>query len=217
MPEALTASAPVWRARSMSTSGPSASRTTRWAASLAGVFMPAGASLDYFVHGNEVMLSFLPLRLLCALLLTVLLAGAASTGPDTRYYRVLGPLVMPCASLSIAWMIYMTDGAVSPYYAGLNLVMLGSAILLRWTFGGQRPDVLSHARRLCAGHLAARPVAEPGSFSTISTSSLSPASSSLAGSWLYNNIRRSEFDLRYRLDENRAELEAVQSKAAGAG
>jgi signal transduction histidine kinase len=110
-------------------------------------------------------------------------------------------------------MIYTTDGAVSPYYAGLNLVMLGSAILLRWTVGGQRPDVLSHARRLSAGHLLHGPVDQSGGFSsTISTSSLSPASSSLAGSWQYNNIRRSEFDLRYRLDQNRTELEASNQK-----
>ena len=44
-------------------------RNARVCCVIAGIFMPAGASLDYFVYGWEDMVEFLPVRLLCAVLL----------------------------------------------------------------------------------------------------------------------------------------------------
>ena len=134
MPEALTASAASLERSFDEYERPIRVANAKVCCIVAGVFMPAGLVLDLYVHGKEVMLSFLPYRLLCSLLLGVLWL-ALHYRPDTRYYRVLGHLVALLPLLSIAWMIYTTDGAASSYYAGLNLVNLGSAILLRWTFG----------------------------------------------------------------------------------
>src|SRR5213075_1525181 len=50
-----------------------------------------------------------------------------------RSYRAIGSLVALLPMFSISWMIYRIQGGASPYYAGLNLVMVGAAILLRWT------------------------------------------------------------------------------------
>ena len=36
--------------------------------------------------------------------------------------------------LSICWMIALTDGGNSVYYAGLNIVLVGLSLLLRWNF-----------------------------------------------------------------------------------
>src|SRR5438128_10609435 len=103
---------------------------------LAFIFMPAGASLDYFVyrdfHGRHLVLPFFAARLVCsALLATVGLV--LHFKPHVRNYRLLGLSVALLPLFFISGMIYWTEGAASPYYAGLNLVMLGAAILLRWT------------------------------------------------------------------------------------
>src|SRR5262249_20196390 len=98
---------------------------------LAFVFMPAGASLDFFVYRDKVP-EFLLLRLLCSLLLGFIWC-ALHFRPDLKIFRALGMFVALLPLGFISWMIYKTDGSASPYYAGLNLVMLGAAILLRWT------------------------------------------------------------------------------------
>ena len=98
---------------------------------LAVVFMPAGASLDYFVYEYVVMLRLLPLRFLGAAVDGLLLVWLYLS-PDSRFYRALGLGAMFVPVVCIAWMIYLTEGAVSPYYAGLNLVMLASAVVMRW-------------------------------------------------------------------------------------
>src|SRR4051794_29538003 len=98
---------------------------------LAGVFMPAGATLDYFTHGWDVMLTLLPSRIVCAVLLGAIWV-VFHLRPQTKFYRVLGFSVAFLPLLSITWMIYDLGGATSTYYAGLNLILLGSAILLRW-------------------------------------------------------------------------------------
>jgi hypothetical protein len=102
---------------------------------LAFIFMPAGATLDYFVYnspGHSHLFEFLKLRLLCSALLGVIWF-CLHKGIGLRFYRVLGFFVAFLPMAFISWMIYATDGPNSPYYAGLNLVMLGAAILLRWT------------------------------------------------------------------------------------
>src|SRR5271155_302219 len=98
---------------------------------LAFLFMPLGASLDYFVYPDRVP-QFFKLRIVCSLLLGGIF-GLLHFRPHIRIYRVLGSLVALLPLFFISWMIYDTEGAQSPYYAGLNLVMLGAAILLRWT------------------------------------------------------------------------------------
>jgi signal transduction histidine kinase len=211
MPEALTASAASLERSFDEYERPIRVANAKVCCIVAGVFMPAGLVLDLYVHGKEVMLSFLPYRLLCSLLLGVLWL-ALHYRPDTRYYRVLGHLVALLPLLSIAWMIYTTDGAVSSYYAGLNLVNLGSAILLRWTFGD---SALIFFLTLVAYVLATwlhGPVANPGLYFNNLYFLVVTGIFIVAGSWLYNNIRLSEFHLRYRLDENRAELEASNQK-----
>jgi signal transduction histidine kinase len=186
-------------------------RNYKLGAMLAGIFMPAGASLDFFMYGLEQTKSFFSVRVFSA----VLLAGvwlALHYFPNTPHYRHLGRLVALLPLAAISWMIYIKDGAISPYYAGLNLIMLGSAILLRWTVAD---SVLIFGLTL-ATYMAA--VVLHGEFSLhglffnniyflIVTGIFI-----IAGSWYYNIIRQSEFQLRYRLDANRAELEESNQK-----
>ncbi|MFO1482372.1 MAG: ATP-binding protein [Verrucomicrobiaceae bacterium] len=186
-------------------------RNYKLGALLAGIFMPAGASLDFFMYDWEQALGFFPARVFSAVLLALVWL-ALHFLPGTRYYRLLGFSVALIPLLAISWMIYSRDGAASPYYAGLNLVMLGSAILLRWS---SEDSVLIFLLTFAA-YLAATMVHGPVAFRGLFFNNLYflfvTGVFIIAGSWYYNSIRRSEFQLRYRLDENRAELEASNQK-----
>ncbi len=56
------------------------------------------------------------------------------TGLGRKFYRFQGILLLLLPSATIAWMIYKTSGAASPYYAGLTLVLMVLAVVLDWTF-----------------------------------------------------------------------------------
>jgi signal transduction histidine kinase len=98
---------------------------------LALVLMPAGITLDFFVYPEELGALFLS-RMLCDAGVLVILA-LLFTGFGARHIRVLGIAwaLLPCAAIS--WMIFHTEGVASPYYAGLNLVIIAVSLLMPWT------------------------------------------------------------------------------------
>jgi signal transduction histidine kinase len=186
---------------------------------LAFIFMPAGASLDYFVYPHNVWTShlstnFLALRLLCSALLAAIGLGLHFR-PKTNYYRVLGSLVALLPLFSIAWMIYVTQGGASPYYAGLNIVMLGAALLLRWTlFDSIVVFLLSIAAYLAACTFPGPhgPIPHSGIFFNNFYFLFVTGVFIITGSWFYNEIRFREFSLRFELDQNRRQLEESNQK-----
>ncbi|BCU75473.1 ATP-binding protein [Luteolibacter sp. LG18] len=104
----------------------------RRAAVLAGLFMLAGSILDWVVF-PEFAWQFLALRAVSSLLLGVvffLLSRADVSRPPEWISQAIPGL----PTLAICAMIAMTRGGDSLYYAGLNLVLLGLSILLRWSF-----------------------------------------------------------------------------------
>jgi signal transduction histidine kinase len=186
-------------------------RNYKLGAMLAGIFMPAGALCDYFMYGWSQTMIFFPVRIFSAVLLA-LVWTALHCLPGTRYYRYLGFSVALIPLLAISWMIYVKDGATSPYYAGLNLVMLGSALLLRWTL---EDSILIFVLNFVA-YLAAAVMSGPYALQGLFFNNLYFLSVTgvfiVVGSWYYNSIRFSEFKLRHDLDRNRAELEASNQK-----
>ena len=95
------------------------------------ILMPAGAVLDYFVYRKHFAF-FLVLRLVCAA------CGAAvwlilRTRLKEKFDRLLCLVVGLTPAFFMCWMIYATEGAVSTYYAGLNLVLLGVSFIVRWS------------------------------------------------------------------------------------
>ncbi|MEY2427640.1 MAG: hypothetical protein QOJ40_525 [Verrucomicrobiota bacterium] len=183
---------------------------------LALIFMPGGASLDYFVFRDgpfhDKVLPFLELRLLCSLLLGGIWA-LLHFKPHLRVYRVLGLMVAVLPLVFIAWMIYDTAGAASPYYAGLNVVMLGAALLLRWTLLDSIVIfALSVVFYLAACFLSRAPVPHNGIFFNNFYFLFVTGVFIVTGSWFYNQIRFREFALRFELDQNREMLEASNQK-----
>src|SRR6185437_3652468 len=99
--------------------------------------VPAALSLDYFVY-PELLGALLKSRLLCNLaLLPCYLMLFTRYGP--RNLSWLGNLWLMAPMLVICWMIYASEGANSPYYAGLNLVMLAGCLLT--TYNARRATV----------------------------------------------------------------------------
>jgi signal transduction histidine kinase len=187
-------------------------RNYKLGALLAGIFVPAGATLDFFTHGWDTTVTLLPNRIICGVLLGAIWL-ALHFHPDTKRYRLLGFGVAGLPLLSISWMIYELGGASSTYYAGLNLIMLGSAILLRWTLmDSVIIVVLTLASYLIACFMRGGVMSDSGVFFNNIYFLLVTGVFLVAGSWYYNGVRRSEFDLRWRLDQNRAELEASNRK-----
>ena len=107
-------------------------RNYRFCGVLAAIFMLLGTSLDWVVYRWEGVISFIGLRIISAIVL-IALSVVLLTPWGTKLNRILGLCMSIPPIASIAWMIYAKEGADSPYYAGLNLVMLGGAILMRWS------------------------------------------------------------------------------------
>jgi len=177
---------------------------------LALIFMPAGGSLDYFVY-HEHLPDFLKLRLLCSGLLA-LIWFLFQTGIGIRFYRFLGFLVAFLPLAFISWMIKATDGPNSPYYAGLNLVMLGAAILLRWTLLDSILVFVFSLGTYLAACLSSKAPSSPGIFFNNFYFLFVTGVFIITGSWFYNRIRQREFALRYELDRNRQQLQETNRK-----
>ncbi|HUA67867.1 MAG TPA: HAMP domain-containing sensor histidine kinase, partial [Candidatus Saccharimonadales bacterium] len=177
---------------------------------MAFIFMPAGASLDYFVCPSNLG-EFLLARLLCSALLA-LIWGLLQSRVGIKFYRFLGFLVAFLPMAFISWMIYQTEGPNSPYYAGLNLVMLGAALLLRWTFFDSILVFLLSIATYTAACLLNGKASESGAFFNNIYFLFVTGCFIITGSWFYNRIRFREFVLRYQLDKSRHELEETNRK-----
>src|SRR5678815_3712257 len=95
------------------------------------VLMPAGVILDRFKYYDAFWL-FLNLRILCSALIGVFwLVVRSPTGRE--HHRLLGIILALIPAAFISLMIWFKDGAASPYYAGLNLVLLVVGFILHWT------------------------------------------------------------------------------------
>ena len=97
------------------------------------VLMPAGVFVDHYVYPAAVGF-FFQLRL-CAAFLALGLWGLLHTEFSKKITWFLSLTIALIPSFFICWMIYATDGKDSPYYAGLNLVLLAIALVMRWSVG----------------------------------------------------------------------------------
>src|SRR5258708_6419405 len=86
--------------------------------SLAMLLVPACIGLDYFVYPQLAWPMF-KARLWCDLaMLPCFLTLFTARGQKRVRWLDSAPLLL--AALAVCWMIYLAEGAASPYYAGLN-------------------------------------------------------------------------------------------------
>ena len=173
------------------------------------LLMPLGTFLDYFVYREDLSL-FLELRLLCSLLIAVFWAIVV-TPFGHKHPRKLGVLLAMFPSFFISWMIYVTEGSRSPYYAGLNLVLLLIGFVLYWTLTESLVAVslvMLMYIIACALHGDVSRVAFANNLYFLALTGVIV----VTGSYVHSRWRFREFVLRYELDQNRKALEESNQK-----
>ncbi|MCP5501998.1 MAG: hypothetical protein H7A25_19000 [Leptospiraceae bacterium] len=100
---------------------------------LAGTLVPIFFVLDYFVVSKQKLLMFLGLRLFFTLVAMVQVVILKKTKPG-NYSFIHGYIASFTVSFVIVWMTVLLGGFNSAYYAGLNLVMVATNLILPWEF-----------------------------------------------------------------------------------
>ena len=188
---------------------------------IAMVLVPACIGLDYFAYPTLLGRIFVS-RMICDLfLLLPFLALYTSWGVSHIRLLANAPPLVPC--ITICWMIYATEGVFSPYYAGLNLVLVGVILLVPYT--------LREAGLICAIVVVCYAVACVLHRKFTPTGKLHTATESTVSSFVnniyflgattvialaachYTSLRRfQEFRLRFELDANNRELGSTLKK-----
>ncbi len=175
----------------------------RLAAALALVFMLAGSTLDFVVL-RDFALTFFIIRLVCALMLGGVLAALQKVRHG-RPLILLGHLVALLPLVAILIMMDYTEGGDSTYYAGLNLVLVGASVLLRW----RTKDSIANAT-MCVGGYCVVALRHAGEGRVVFNNFyflFVTAVFACTGTWYYNRLRLNEYRLRHELETNRRELE----------
>ncbi len=183
------------------------------------LLMPAGVVLDRAVYPGQ-WASFLVARFLCSVLIASFLR-VLITPFGRRNYRFFGVTLFMLPASFIAWMILASrdsvvsvGGAASPYYAGLNLVMLVLAFVLHWTFW----ESFCAAVLVIVLYAAAAALAHGGIMANFGlfVNNLYFLTLTgiivITGSYFHSKTRYREFAFRYELDKSKKALEESNQK-----
>src|SRR5688500_12165778 len=179
--------------------------TGKIGAALVVFLMPPGIVLDWFVYPDHVV-PFLFIRLFGSAL-GALLWFLHTTSFGQKHIHWFGLPTPLAPAFCVAWMIYLTEGPASPYYAGLNLVLLAVSVVLRWNI----IESLLVVAGVTLMYLAAC-IAQSGSFQItpdlvnnlyflILTGIIV-----VTGNSFFNRLRFREFLLTYELEKNKQQL-----------
>ncbi len=185
-------------------------RKTRLGSLLGIVLVPLFNLLDHFAYPQK-QWSFLLARLVCAGLMAVLYP-VLGTRFGRKYYRMQGVLILLAPSATIAWMISDTEGAASPYYAGLILVLMVLAVVLDWTFWQSVVCVVLVWLLFVAACLPTINHANQGAFINNLFFLVSTGITIIVGAFYHSRIRISEFLSRCQIDKSRCALEFTNNK-----
>jgi len=169
------------------------------------VLVPSFAILDYSIY-RDLAEEFLKVRFACSALIAAFLS-LLLTPFGRKHYRFFAVTLVLLPGSAISYMIYRCpDGAASPYYAGLNLVLLMTGFVLRWTFR----DSLVAVSLVFAEYLAACRLHGPfairehvvNNFYFLGATGIIVAT----GNYFFSQFRYREFALRFELKENEQQL-----------
>jgi|LakMenEpi03Aug12_release.lakeMendotaPanAssembly.Ray.scaffolds.fasta_scaffold46349_3 signal transduction histidine kinase len=178
----------------------------RRAATLAAVFMIGGWLMDRVVF-PEHMWAFLLNRSICVILLGVvfLMLGRVSSLKASSRIGWAIP-ILPMASICV--MIVQTGGGNSSYYGGLNLVLVGLSLLLRWSFMDSLLMVGTCFLSYSVSVLVAPESLHLQTFANNCFFLLVTSVFVVAGSYYYERLRFREFSLRDQVEKSRVQLES---------
>ncbi len=182
------------------------------------VLMPAGVVLDFFVYRDQ-LLQFFLLRLLSSVLIGVFWA-VVRMEIGRNHYRLLGVLLALIPAFFISTMIFLQKGSASPYYAGLNLVLLVVGFILHWTLRESliaTGVVMAMYLAACWGNAVVFPPLpnekpQPGVFANNVYFLAITAIIVVAGSGYHYRLRFREYALLFELDKNKQVLEENHRK-----
>ena len=108
--------------------------------------------------------------------------------------------------------IYLTDGAMSRTYAGLNVVLIGFCLLLPWTFKETFTICIATITMYVIACNAHGGLSTGGVFSSNLYFLSITAVLAIVGTYFTNKLRVREFITRYELDQNKKQLEESNRK-----
>jgi signal transduction histidine kinase len=184
--------------------------TGKLACALVFVLMPFGVTLDFIVQPRQVPY-FLELRLLCSALIMIVWA-LHFTPLARRHYPVIGLPIVLLPAFFITKMVYELN-AVSPYYAGLNLIMLAVSAVGHWSVAETLAAVGSVIFMYFCAYFAKGH--DAGSFRIFFNNVYFLVLTGVivvSGNFVFNRLRFREFELRFELDENKKELQESNRK-----
>jgi len=185
-------------------------RSSTLASVLSMILMPLGAVMDYFVHDEDLFELFLKLRLASSCVVGLVWLWFHLTGK--RHHRVFGWAWYMAPTFFIVWMIYAANDPTSPYYAGLNLVLLALGLLASWNYLQNLVSALLVIGMYLAAVFFMKEEQTTGSLFNNLFFLISTAAIVVSGSYASYQQRFREFQLRYELDQNRQKLEESNRK-----
>jgi signal transduction histidine kinase len=169
------------------------------------VLVPAGSTLELFVYPH-LFWPILQIRLLCDAL-TAPAFALHFTRFGRRHIRALSIFWVLLVQLAIAWMIYLSEGAMSPYYAGLNLVLVCVAVVLPFTpWEAAGICAATIAAYVAACHFHSGTPVEVGILYNNMYFLVTTSIVCVVGSHLTTRARLEDFRLRYELGIRNEEL-----------
>jgi two-component system sensor histidine kinase PhcS len=189
---------------------------------LAMFLVPSCIGLDYFVYPSLAWPMF-KVRLWCDLAMFPCFLSLF-TDWGRRHVRWLDSAPLVFAAMAICWMIYLAEGAFSPYYAGLNIVIAAAIMLIPYTLLEACAIcgfIIGCYVMACLAHQHWPPGGSPPNGDlTATTRNLvnnfyflgMTALIALASNHFMSIRRFHEFRLRHELDENNIELASTIKK-----
>lgn len=181
-------------------------KQTQIGALLALILVPAGSSLEYFIY-PEYLKDFFLIRILCDIVLLPIYLILFK--PIARQFvRMLGALWALTPTVAISFMIYLSDGSQSPYYAGLNLMIIVTCQLLPYTLKESITYCLSVLLiyvLACSFHT--NTVFDPDVFYNNVYFIVLTSIISVTAGYYYNKRRIQDFVLNHELDLRNRQLE----------
>jgi len=175
------------------------------------LLVPSFTLLDFEMY-HDLRFEFLTVRLGCSALIAIFLNVLLSSF-GKQHYRFFAVTLVLLPGSAICYMISRTpEGPDSPYYAGLNLVLLMTGFVLRWTL----VDSLIATGLVTMEYLLACRLHGPLQFQGAFINNLffffATSIIMATGNYFYSQFRYREFAYRYQLNQSRQELEATNNK-----
>ena len=178
---------------------------------ISAVGMLAGVTLDFVVYPERLRLLFI-IRVVAIVLLLALLFLLQRSDGKRALVKNLGLGMALVDVLAFAIMVYFLGGAASPYYAGINLVLLGMSVLLPWTLYETLWVTIASIAIYALVCLAEGGLFEPGGFSAFFNNVYFVAITGVIcviSAQLQSVARFNDFQLRHRLDTRNRELQEL--------